>query len=125
MRAGPLLEVLGRPGSLAKSVANQPARTKAVAVPRCGRADDKAADKSVLEHEDPPPRAVYTNEYGDELLEGFKGQESQASPSPEAVSALEVTRGDAGAVERHREATRAAPRRWRRVGQTVTPAFIY
>ena len=68
---------------------------------------------------------MYTNEYGDELLEGFKGQESQASPSPEAVSALEVTRGDAGAVERHREATRAAPRRWRRVGQTVTPAFIY
>ncbi len=37
----------------------------------------KGADKSVLGHEDFPPRALSTNEYGDELLEGFKGQRAR------------------------------------------------
>ena len=53
---------------------------------------------------------MYTNEYGDELLEGFKAQKSQASPSPEAVSGLGVRRGEAGSGERHQEATRTACR---------------
>ena len=35
IRDGALLEVLWRPGSLAKSAANQPARTTAVAARRC------------------------------------------------------------------------------------------
>jgi hypothetical protein len=121
MRVGTLLEVLARPGSLAKSAANRPARTTAVAVPGA----IESMNTKILLLVRCTQMNTATSEYGAELLEGFKGQDSQASPSPEAVSGLGVTRGEAGSVSVTEKAPAPCPRPCRRAGQTVTRSFIY
>lgn len=85
----------------------------------------KGADKGVLEHEDSPPRAVYTNEYGGELLEGFKGQESQASPSPEQWAAWGLLAARPGGVSGTEKAPAPRPRPCVPPGQQDRNPLVY